>query len=870
MVLDAVVGGLFNAGRHLVNSTDSEIDGAGLAADAFLAVRGNTATQTFEKRFSSIGFKVKRQKLHREDIRDLTELTTARMEIYQLVGTLLLAFCMGWYTDSSMWDLPVWFTDLWLISNFAAVGYLLICVWLSMYAAVAARSVSTRLLTSYARLSIPTQAQLDGIKNPIFFNAREAVKKLGMRVSGAPDLDADPAAPPPEGGPKPPCPPGPPAAGCAEEACEDHEQHFRVFLQQLPKWLVYDTWARVCMSFGMNQMLQTLSYFSLGTLWKKSPMLGMTSFVSINVLATIILWLDIGDRDHRVGDYVAVFFLNFVPPLLVTILLLYETFYSYLDVGGRVLAALLVVACFFAHGGWLYYLESLCATAGSKESRFKPGNFANVLEWIRPPQEEPPGPDEGGADAGAVAGAAPAAAAAAPSAQRCGGAQRQRSDGSRTRNISYRPSIDVARDSEDRAHLIGYGDTGIVLNGGREPGSWARDRHSREVVDADHLHSMSWLPVRAVTFFTYFTISWWVVQGFVHGCMIGFDGHNTMESFTGSDDMSLLLENAVVERIEWPAPARLFKVAALFCGGSELLVSNRFSMYAIGQNESTGTASSSLSLVKDAPLSAVICGARGCDALSPPSEAAGPWTLVPLAGAGAVPTQVPIPVSWRLVAGAWEDCPQESDQACSAAWLAGWDGGRVLAARLELNAEERAWGVRVHFEVDPAVGRPGTDSGLDCSRPARHEQPAGRPWTVRMPTEKSRCEPIVKYSRVTSLQMSNRGRSLIVLDRGIADVWDLSQGLVLKRLRVGGAYSSMCQSGRRIFLSSEGASGPVVSSLELPPAVASLLALPPPPGGRPPAGGASARARRSGTRRSLRSDGTGSTVAAVETAVAMW
>ncbi|CAK0904933.1 unnamed protein product, partial [Prorocentrum cordatum] len=158
MVLDAVASGLFSAGRHLASSTSSEIDGAGLSADTFYAVRANTATQKFEKRFSSIGFKVKRQKLHREDIRDLTELTTARMEIYQLVGTLLLAFCMGWYTDSGVWDLPVWFTDLWLISNFAAVGYLLICVWLSMYAAVAARSAGTRLLTSYARLSIPTQA----------------------------------------------------------------------------------------------------------------------------------------------------------------------------------------------------------------------------------------------------------------------------------------------------------------------------------------------------------------------------------------------------------------------------------------------------------------------------------------------------------------------------------------------------------------------------------------------------------------------------------------------------------------------------------------------------------------------------------------
>jgi len=95
-----------------------------------------------------------------------------------------------------------------------------------------------------------------------------------------------------------------------EEECEDHEQHFRVFLQELPRWLVYDTWARVCMSYGMNQMLQTLSYFSLGSLWKKSPMVAITSYFSVNVLATVILWLDVGDRDHTTGDYIAVFFLT--------------------------------------------------------------------------------------------------------------------------------------------------------------------------------------------------------------------------------------------------------------------------------------------------------------------------------------------------------------------------------------------------------------------------------------------------------------------------------------------------------------------------------------------------------------------------------
>lgn len=855
--LSGIAGGIYVAGRHLATPS-SEIDGAGLVASSFFGVRANTATQTFEKKFSSIDYKVKRQKLHREDIRDLTELTTARMEIYQLVGTLLLAFCMGWYTDSSVWDLPVWFTDLWLISNFAAVGYLLICVWLSMYAAVAARSVGTRLLTSYARLSIPTQAEIDDIKNPIFFNTRDMIKRTlhekGLsRSSSDPDLRGLAA-----GKKKGAGGPAADAAAVTEEACEDHEQHFRVFLQELPRWLVYDTWARVCMSYGMNQMLQTLSYFSLGSLWKKSPMVAITSYFSVNVLATVILWLDVGDRDHTTGDYVAVFFLNFVPPMLATILLIYESLYSYLDAGGRAVAALLVVACFCAHGGWLYYMECLCATAGSKQSRFKPGSFANVLEWIKPAQPV----DDEDEDVDEDPPLAPLQRVASPD-DACGVDR-----GKSVKNLCYRPTIDVAQESEERAHLIGYGNHNFTgVNGGKKPGQWMRPKHTEDIIDADSLHSFSWLPVRMIAFFTYFIIGWWILQGFVHGCMIGFDSHNTMESFTGSDDMSPLLQDAMEEHITWPAPARLFKVAALFCGSSQLLVSNDFSMYAIGQNESTGAVSSSLSLVKDGVMSAVICGARGCDALSPPG-ADGRWTLVSLASGSGAPAKVPIPKSWRVVTGAWRDCPQEADRPCTSAWLAGWDGDGVFAALLELDAEAHVWDVRVRFEVDPAIGRPGTDSGLDCSRPAKRE-PYGRPWTVRMPSG-AECEHIVRYSRVSSLQMSNAGKNLIVLDRGIADVWDLSRGVVVKRLRVGEGYNSICQSGRHIFLSRESDAGPVVSSLEMPPALSALLDTSKPKVTLAANQDAAADApARGGPQRSLRKKAT-SMLAAAEAAVSPW
>jgi len=97
------------------------------------------------------------------------ELTVGRMDIYHVVGTLLLTFCVEWYSDNSLISsgLPPWFVTLFLISNFCAVGFLIFSVWLAMHASIASHSIGVRLLTSYARLSIPSRKELDQISVPL-------------------------------------------------------------------------------------------------------------------------------------------------------------------------------------------------------------------------------------------------------------------------------------------------------------------------------------------------------------------------------------------------------------------------------------------------------------------------------------------------------------------------------------------------------------------------------------------------------------------------------------------------------------------------------------------------------------------------------
>eukprot|EP00927_Polykrikos_kofoidii_P049939 TRINITY_DN4390_c1_g2_i1.p1 TRINITY_DN4390_c1_g2~~TRINITY_DN4390_c1_g2_i1.p1 ORF type:complete len:1150 (-),score=169.16 TRINITY_DN4390_c1_g2_i1:36-3011(-) len=264
-----------------------------------------------------------------------------------------------------------------------------------MYAAIASRSIGTRLLTSFARLSLPNRRNLERIKVPLVFSfenvknsifgRRKAANATGtgcaasgsgvgsvVRDGSGTGLDLEAplscAAYSNLGTVQSP------EAGTAEE---DDEQHFRKFLQELPRWLSYDICSRLCMSFGMNQMLQALSYYVLGTIWLKSRASAVMSFFAVKMLSILVLWLDVGDHAKSVTDAAALVILHFAPPLFGAFLLSSATSKS------GTFQSLLATLCFWGHAGWLWYLSSITDRAGTRFSSFKPAEFSNVLEWVQ-------------------------------------------------------------------------------------------------------------------------------------------------------------------------------------------------------------------------------------------------------------------------------------------------------------------------------------------------------------------------------------------------------------------------------------------------------------------------------------------------------
>jgi len=310
------------------------------------------------------------------------------------------------------------------------------------------------------------------------------------------------------------------------------------------------------------------------------------------------------------------------------------------------------------------------------------------------------------------------------------------------------------------------------------------------------LNKTNWLPVRMIKYFTILTIVWWCMAGISHGLLIGYHKHNEFVDFTGSNVLPPLAPKFAL--VQFPAPAKLFKVSALHCSPSGVWVSSEFSTYALLQGKKPNTPGA-LEQVQDGDVNAVICGTHGCDALSPPEEGRSEWLLTSMNRSnGPAPRKVALPATWKKVSGAWSECPESASASCTVAWLAGWDGETVTAATLQMGESSDDWQVHSQYEVDPAVGLCSGGHAIDCG----HTGPR-------------------TYDDVSALQMSAGGKSLTVMSGGgVVDVWDLAKGSVTQRLKLGQDYSSMCRSGQTMFLSRQGNKGPIVTSMAVPSSLA--------------------------------------------------
>eukprot|EP00927_Polykrikos_kofoidii_P055286 TRINITY_DN49562_c0_g1_i1.p1 TRINITY_DN49562_c0_g1~~TRINITY_DN49562_c0_g1_i1.p1 ORF type:complete len:1071 (-),score=125.24 TRINITY_DN49562_c0_g1_i1:105-3317(-) len=291
--------------------------GAAAAAEVFSYNRENymeDREMRMKKELTERKMRIKQAQLWREDVRDFVSLTERKMKYYLLINVLLLGFNVNLWCEGRLPEhTPHWLMLGYQVSTAGSFLFLLLTVWLSMHASVAAQSYQARVLTQLVRLPIPTWSEVEACRTfgssfeqidpkqmfrvpfvsgsqediatryaaaspadrteagtvdatPVDArsghgvgssdNSNDAKSKVAERTHAA-SVAADPWGLERRGddiyelGPRD-----------AKETAQ--LRHIKVIRQAAVYWQTYDAFARVSMSVGVNQLMLAMCYYILG------------------------------------------------------------------------------------------------------------------------------------------------------------------------------------------------------------------------------------------------------------------------------------------------------------------------------------------------------------------------------------------------------------------------------------------------------------------------------------------------------------------------------------------------------------------------------------------------------------------------------
>ena len=268
-----------------------------------------------------VEMQINRFDLFREDIEDLVKLTVDKMDMYHIVGALFLSFTALVYCEGIIeGPQPSFFMGLYLLTVAASFVYLLLAVWLSMYASIASHSFGVRLRTRYVRLPIPNLSQIQSLTTKLSDFEKQGFSKV-MRLPFGPtgaqawQLEAqrnEGSAAQSSDSPKTSASQKQNASpeirlgeqgdlGFGREdllmkaAASVPGKHVELFRKLQAKWQCYDAYARISMALGVNQMIQSVNYFVVGVTMIQtcSPSCGYAATIIFQSCAFGLMFLDI-------------------------------------------------------------------------------------------------------------------------------------------------------------------------------------------------------------------------------------------------------------------------------------------------------------------------------------------------------------------------------------------------------------------------------------------------------------------------------------------------------------------------------------------------------------------------------------------------
>jgi len=309
--------------------------------------------QRLERDMQRVEMQIERFDLFREDIEDLVKLTVDKMDMYHIVGALFLSFTALVYCEGIIQGpQPPFFMGQYFLTVAASFVYLLLAVWLSMYASIASHSFGVRLRTRYVRLPIPNLSQIQSLTAKLSDFEKQGISKV-MRIPFGPqgaqkwELEAERKA----GAMSPPSGPSGPSGSTAESSTDQRAplpevrlaeqgdigfgredilmqaaasvpgKHVELFRKLQAKWQCYDAYARVSMALGVHQMIQSVNYFVVGytMIQTCSPSCGYAATIIFQGCSFGLAFLDIAGL--RTSKIFALQFIGSLPIVILVVML---------------------------------------------------------------------------------------------------------------------------------------------------------------------------------------------------------------------------------------------------------------------------------------------------------------------------------------------------------------------------------------------------------------------------------------------------------------------------------------------------------------------------------------------------------------------
>jgi hypothetical protein len=369
---------------------------------------------------------------YREDIEDLAQLTSNRMDNYHILGVMALTiatalFCpgrLGLHTPPP----PSWLMGLFMTNLAAAYIWLGMTMWMAMHASLRADSAAAHMLTRMVRLPVPSQRQLDRARKLFssyeYQNLGELFRVPFFQKHGSRGEHVTGDEPPEDSEAKnrTRCEFDVPAWFQRERQVDEGRaletfmprsargtapEHFEVFRVLQCEYWPFDIYARISMFLAWMHILHAWGYYNMGHTISETRAIwaGVTVPVPLFVAQNVLITLDIvtprsecGFPWQRLGPLGLLF-------ALVGQVLEYKRWYT--D-SGIYLTGFFVFAAYICHIVYTAQLIRLCSPTWDKiavvhespgaawwPSQWRiPSAWSHAVWMVAPPKEKAAGEND--------------------------------------------------------------------------------------------------------------------------------------------------------------------------------------------------------------------------------------------------------------------------------------------------------------------------------------------------------------------------------------------------------------------------------------------------------------------------------------------